>query len=368
MIFIFSTFVFFAFGVWYGRFGRALIVICLLLQLLGMSKTTSSKRKGECGHWMAAADTHDETCHGCCGCSRENPCFVSGFWGETTWKQVLAKPYAARKAKRGAKTAKGAGSSASTGSYKQTATSRVNSGDVAVSDLSGDPALGAANAVSLLAHSRGLDEKALLANPCQSTQYGGPTGLVTSHTNPGRMLVLETESTDGDLLTQVGQQGLTSTTQVVDLGFSVATPEATTAHFERADIRLPGSSKPRLSSVQNVPGISSDANIDDTELSVGRSVGASDGVGSVGVPSNETEGTHTQLRVASGISLLPPVDLIALAVCSQSTSDVSTITDTQVVGPSVGRSVGRSVGCKVNRRVYNCVLMVTMTVGRSVGW
>ncbi len=71
-------------------------------------------------------------------------------------------------------------------------------------------------------------------------------------------------------MTQVSQQSLASTTQVVDLGFSVATPEATTAHFERADIRLPGSSKPRLSSVQNVPGISSDANIDDTELSVGR--------------------------------------------------------------------------------------------------
>ncbi len=87
---------------------------------------------------------------------------------------MLAKPYAARKAKRGAKEARGAVRSASKGSYNKTATSRENSGDVAVSSLSGDPALGAVATVPLLAPSGDTDEKALLANPCQNTRYGGP--------------------------------------------------------------------------------------------------------------------------------------------------------------------------------------------------
>ncbi len=67
-------------------------------------------------------------------------------------------------------------SSASKGSYNQTATSHVNSGDVAVSDLSGDPALGAVDTVPLLAPSRDLDGKALLSNPCHSALVWRPSG------------------------------------------------------------------------------------------------------------------------------------------------------------------------------------------------
>ncbi len=72
---------------------------------------------------------------------------------------------------------------------------------------------------------------------------------------------------------------------------------------------------------------------------VDRSVGASDGVDSVGVPSNGTEGTQAQLLIASGTSL-PQADLIALASRSPSSRGTSMITDTQVVGRSVGWTVG----------------------------
>ncbi len=78
---------------------------------------------------------------------------------------------------RGAKTAKGAVSSASKkGSYSQTATSHVNSGDVAVSSLSGDPALGAVNTVPLLAPPRDTDEKALLAKSLSIYIVWRPSG------------------------------------------------------------------------------------------------------------------------------------------------------------------------------------------------
>ncbi len=118
-----------------GTIGAAIfivliVLIIIFLQPLGfqMSKT-AKQNKGDCGHWMSALDGHGEYCCVCCGCSRDNPCFVSALWGETTWNQVLAKPYAARKAKRGAKEARGRAKSYA-GKNTKTATSRANSGDV----------------------------------------------------------------------------------------------------------------------------------------------------------------------------------------------------------------------------------------------
>ncbi len=89
------------------------------------------------------------------------------------------------------------------------------------------------------------------------------------------MLVLETESADRDLLinqTENSQQSLHTTTEVVELGMSVAVPETTRAHFDvRAGNRLSGISNP-WPIQDSVPDMSRDANVDDPHLSLGRSV------------------------------------------------------------------------------------------------
>ncbi len=148
-----------------------------------------------------------------------------------------------------------------------------------MSSISGESTTGTVvQTVPVVAPTEDTDEKTLLAeNPCQITKYGGPPGLATSHTNSVRTLVLETESADRDLLlnqTANSQKSFDTTAEVVELGISVAFPEATPTQFgDRAEDRLSGTSNPRHSNLENVPDMSSDANVDDPDLLVGRSFG-----------------------------------------------------------------------------------------------
>ncbi len=232
-----------------------------------MSKT-AKQNKGLCGHWMSALDNHGEYCCVCCGCSKINPCFVSALWGETTWNHVLAKPYAVRQAKKGAKAARGGSKPNAKGKNTKTATSQANSRDVAVSGSSREPTTDTVSTVSVRSPSVVVDEKALLVDPCYNIQHGGPLGLATSHA-PERLLALVSESADRDLIID-SQQSLPTTTEVVELGPPVAVPDTQPAHFDGAGNRLSGNAftSPRLDSI---PGMSSGADLDDTHMSVGRS-------------------------------------------------------------------------------------------------
>ncbi len=106
--------------------------------------------------------------------------------------------------------------------------------------------------------------------------------------------------------------------------------------------------------------MSRDAHLDDTNLSLGRSVAlaigrsvartlgrsvASDGMHniSMGVPSSGTEGTQTQLRIDS-VTSTPHRGLISLVSHSPQSRDTSapTTTGKQLVAWLLGRSVARS--------------------------
>ncbi len=58
---------------------------------------------GACGHRRSDWDNHT-TCLSCCGCSRQNPCNISGAWPEETWDLAESRrSYQSRKKRSASK-------------------------------------------------------------------------------------------------------------------------------------------------------------------------------------------------------------------------------------------------------------------------